>query len=211
MSSIEVQFKDATGKDLETLQVDPEALGGRLRMRLMREAVLVHRAATRVGTASTKRRGERAGTTAKMYRQKHTGRARAGSRRATQRRGGGRPFGPRPRDYSLSIPRKARKLATKSALLGKFMDGEVIVVDSLSFDAPKTAQAAGVLKALNIYGDSCLVVIDDYNDNVYKSFRNIDRVSVMPVKDLNTYDILTHARLVMTKAGFDLVAGGSNE
>jgi len=205
---ISVPLKDTAGNQLETLELDPDVFGGRVRMRLLHEAVLAHRANVRVGTASTKRRRERAGSTAKLYRQKHIGRARAGSSRATQRVGGGRPHGPKPRDYTVALPKKARRLATKSALLGKFRDGEVIVVDQLRFEAPKTAEAVRVLRDLGLTQKSCLVVLDAYDGVVYKSFRNIPDVSVMPVKDLNTYDVLVHSNLLFTRAAFDRITEG---
>jgi len=208
---ISVPVKDSSGNQLESIEIDPDILGGSLRMRLMREAVLVHRNNTRVGCASTKRRRERAGSNAKLYRQKHTGRARVGSSRGTQRVGGGRPKGPKPHDYTMAFPRKARRLATKSALLGKFQDGEVLVVDKLQFDAPKTAEAVRILHDLGVADRSCLVVLADYDVVVHKSFRNVPRLAVMPVRELNTYDILTHARLLITREAFDAIAGGSGD
>ena len=157
----------------------------------------------RQGTAKTKSRAEVAGTTKKMYRQKGTGNARAGSRRSGIRRGGGHIFAKRPRDWTYRLPRKAVQLATRMALAAKLADDEVTLIDELAFDAPKTKDMAAILKALKLDGDSLLVATAEHDVNVYKSARNIADVSVSPVSDLNALSVLQPRRLLMTTAALD--------
>jgi large subunit ribosomal protein L4 len=137
-----------------------------------------------------------------MYRQKGTGNARAGSRRSGVRRGGGHIFAKRPKDWSYRLPRKALQLATRMALAAKISDNEVTLIDELSFQAPKTAEMAAILKALRIEG-VLLVAVEGYDVNVYKSIRNLAGVSVLPVSDLNTLEVLRPKRVLMTRAALD--------
>ena len=164
----------------------------------MREAVIMYEANKRLGTACTKTRSEVAGGGRKPWMQKHTGRARAGSIRSPLWKGGGVVFGPKPRDYSYSIPKKAKRVALRSALLSRFVDNEVIVVDGLDFDSPSTRKMAQLLSTLNING-SCLIVIPERSEFVWKSARNIPLVKVMTVSELNAYDVLKKDKLLMTK------------
>jgi len=138
-----------------------------------------------------------------MYRQKGTGNARAGSRRSGIRRGGGRIFAKRPRDWSYRLPRKALRLATQMAVAAKIADEEVTLIEDLSFEAPKTKEMATILKALKIDGQTLLVAVDGYDVNVHKSIRNLGGVSVLPVADLNALEVLRPRRLLMTKAALD--------
>ena len=138
-----------------------------------------------------------------MYRQKGTGNARAGSRRSNIRRGGGHAFAKKTRDFSYRLPRKAVRLATRMAMAGKIQSEQVVIVDDLKMDAPKTKQVADLLKAMEINGQSTLITTAAHDANVYKSARNIDRVSVSPVTDLNALSILQPQRLVVTKAAMD--------
>ena len=170
----------------------------------MRNAVIMYEANKRVGSASTKRRDQVAGSTRKPYRQKGTGHARAGSRRSPLWRGGGTTFGPKPRDYSYSMPKKARRAALQSALLAKLLDNEIAVIDKLDFEAPKTKRIAALLKSLGI-NDSCLIGIVDNDENLWKSVRNLPRVSVCKVSDFNAYEVLKHKRLLLTKDAFESI------
>jgi len=159
----------------------------------------MYEANKRQGTACTKTRGEVAGGGRKPWVQKHTGRARAGSIRSPLWKGGGVSFGPRPRDYSYAIPKKARKLALYTALSAKVRDNELVVIDNLNFDIPKTKQMVGILKALNIDNSSCLIVIPKANENVWKSARNIPSVKIMTSTELNAYEILRPKKVLLTK------------
>jgi len=150
-------------------------------------------------------RGEVAGSTKKMYRQKGTGNARAGGRRSGVRRGGGHIFAKRPRDFSYRLPRKAVQLATRMALAAKIRDGQVVLIDELSFEAPRTKDMAAILRAVGCDGRSLLVATAAHDVNVYKSARNISQVSVSPVSDLNALSLLTPQRLLFTTAAMDQV------
>ena len=200
-----INILDSTGKKVGTYDIDPTDLAPRINKQLLHDAVVMYQANARQGTFRTKSRAEVAGTTKKMYRQKGTGNARAGSRRSPVRRGGGHTFAKRPRDFSFRLPRKALQLATRMALASKFKDGEVVLIDDLKFDAPKTREMAGVIKALGLTGNSLLVTTADLNVNVYKSARNIDRVEIAPVSGLNALNVLAPKRILMTKAAIEAV------
>src|SRR2546422_10815875 len=124
------------GDTVGTVEIDPEEFGGKINRQLLHDVVLMHLANQRAGTHSTLRRGEVAGSTRKLFRQKGTGNARVGTRRTNKRRGGGTAKGPKPRDYSYSLPKKALRIATRMAVLAKMQDQEVVLVDDLAFDAP---------------------------------------------------------------------------
>src|SRR5687767_4538322 len=147
----------------------------------------MHRANQRAGTHSTLRRGQVAGSTKKLFRQKGTGNARAGTRRSNKRKGGGTAKGPKPRDYSYTMPKKSVRIATRMAVLAKLQDQEVVLVDDLAFDAPKTKEMAGVLKALNLGTTTCLIGTAGYQPQVYKSARNIRGVEILPAGEFNAY------------------------
>ena len=193
---------DRSGAEVGTYDIDPAELAPRINKQLLHDVVVMYQANKRQGSAKTKSRAEVAGSTAKMYRQKGTGNARAGSRRSGIRRGGGHIFAKRPRDYSYRLPHKAVRQATRMALAARISDSEVTLIDELSFEEPKTSQMAEILGALKIEG-TLLVAVDGYDVNVYKSIRNLDGVSVLPVGDLNALEVLSPKRVLMTKAALD--------
>src|SRR5436190_739993 len=133
-----------------TVEIDPADFGGKISRQLMHDVVLMYLANQRAGTHHTLRRGQVAGSTKKLFRQKGTGNARVGPKRSNKRRGGGTSKGPKPRDYEYHLPKKAVRAATRMAILSKFRDGEALVIDELAFSAPKTKEAAGVLKAIKV-------------------------------------------------------------
>src|SRR5690348_14652518 len=137
------------GDSVGTVQVDPDEFGGTVNKQLLHDVVLLHLANKRAGTHSTLRRGEVAGSTKKLFRQKGTGNARVGNKRTNKRRGGGTTKGPKPRDYYYRMPKKAVRAATRMAILSRMQDSEVVLIDDLAFEAPKTKEMAAVLKALN--------------------------------------------------------------
>src|SRR5579884_1168732 len=137
------------GDSVGTVEVDPAVFGGTVNRQLLHDVVLMHLANQRAGTHSTLRRGEVAGSTKKLFRQKGTGNARVGTRRTNKRRGGGTAKGPKPRDYEYRLPKKAVRAATRMAILSKFQDQEAVVPDELRLDGIKTKTMAGILKALN--------------------------------------------------------------
>jgi large subunit ribosomal protein L4 len=163
----------------------------------------MYEANRRLGTVQTKSRGMVAGSTKKIYRQKGTGRARMGPKRSPIRRGGGHAKSRQPKDWGYRLPRKAVALATRMALLSKFQDNEVTILDELSVAVPKTREVAGLLKTLGLAGQSCLLTIEQHNENIWRSARNIDKLSVLPASDLNAYELLHQKRLLVTKAAID--------
>jgi large subunit ribosomal protein L4 len=194
---------DRTGKEVGSYEVDPAEFAPRINKQLLHDVVVMYQSNQRLGTAKSKSRGEVAGTTKKMYRQKGTGNARAGSRRSGIRRGGGHIFAKRPRDWSYRLPRKAVQLATRMAFAAKLRDSEVVLIDELSFDAPKTKDMAAILKAVGLGNTSLLVATAGHDPNVYKSARNIAQVCVSPVADLNALALLTPRRVLLTRAAMD--------
>ncbi|MCS6976811.1 MAG: 50S ribosomal protein L4 [Gemmatales bacterium] len=191
------------GDAVGTVEIDPEDFGGEINRQLLHDVVLMHLANRRRGTHSTLRRGEVAGSTRKLYRQKGTGRARVGSRRTNKRRGGGTAKGPKPRDYEYHLPKKAVRAATRMAILSKFQDNEAVIVEDLNLSAPKTKEMAGILKALKLNGTSCLIGTAGLDASVFKAARNIDGVEVLPTSDFNTYIVLRQKRLLLTKAALE--------
>lgn len=194
-----------TGGEVGSIEIDPSQLAPRISKQLLHDAVVMYQSNLRMGTQQTKTRSQVAGTTKKMYRQKGTGNARAGSRRSGVRRGGGHMKAIRTRDWSYRLPRKALQAATRMALAAKIRDEQVVVIDKLSFDAPKTREMADVLGALKIAGDTVLVTTEAHDANVYKSARNIPRVTVSAVSDLNALSVLKPQRMLVTKAALEAI------
>jgi large subunit ribosomal protein L4 len=196
---IELSVYNTSGQQVDTLRVDESVLGGCIRYALLKQAIVMYHANKRVGTATTKSRGVVAGSTKKVYRQKGTGNARMGPRRAGGKRvGGGMTFAKKPRDFSQRMPKKQRQLARDSAVLAKLRSNSVVIVDGLNFEKPQTREFAGLLKNLKI-DQSCLVAVGDYDLNVHKSARNIRKVDVLPVADLNAAAIVNHKQMLFTK------------
>ena len=181
-----------------SVALDESVLGEGVKKVLLHEAVVRYESRRRSGTHSTKTKSEVAGTGRKPWRQKHTGRARVGMRRSPLWRGGGVTFGPKPRDYSYSMPKGARRAALRMVLFGKLRDNEVKVIDGLSFEGPKTRRMAALLRALGLDG-SCLIVPWSNEPNAYKSARNIPNVRMMRARDLNAYDVLRSKWLLLTR------------
>lgn len=198
---INVTVYNREGKEVDTLQVDEALLGGEVRYPLLKQAIVMYHANKRQGTAATKNRGLVAGSTRKLYRQKGTGHARAGTVRTPVRVGGGVAFAKSVRDFSQRMPKRQRRLARDSAVLAKLQSGSVVVVDELKFEAPKTKEFARVLANLKIER-SCLVTIPQRDDNLYKSARNVPKVSVMAVGDLNAGDICNRQKMLFTREAF---------
>lgn len=199
---ISVPVRNFDGTEAGSYELDPADLAASVNRQLLHDVVVMHEANRRVGTVRTKSRGMVAGSTKKLFRQKGTGRARAGSIRTNVRRGGGHAFGKVPVDHGYRLPRKAVRLATRMALLSKFQDDEAIVLSELSVDEPKTGRIAAGLKALGV-GGSCLLVIENHDPILWKSARNIPNLKVAPAAELNAYDLLHQKNLLITKAAID--------
>ncbi|HZW83478.1 MAG TPA: 50S ribosomal protein L4 [Candidatus Deferrimicrobium sp.] len=187
------------GAQVGEIELNSDVFGVEVNQTVLHSAVVLQLASLRRGTHSTKLRGEVSGGGRKPWRQKGTGRARAGSIRSPLWRGGAILFGPKPRDYGFSMPKKQRRLALKSALSSKVESGKLIVLDELNFDAPKSKQVVELLNNLKVSG-KVLVVTGEFNETVEKSARNIAGVAALEASGLNVYDILHHDTLVVTKA-----------
>ncbi|MHC4138376.1 MAG: 50S ribosomal protein L4 [Planctomycetota bacterium] len=199
---INVQVFDNSGNPLEDISLSEEKFGGKVRRELLRDTIIMHEANHRRGTASTKTRGEVKGGGRKPWKQKHTGRARVGDIRSPIWKGGGVVFGPRPRDYSFSMHRKAKKVALQSAILSKLIDNEVILINELELDSPRTKKMATLLKCLDIR-ESCLIVMREFDETIWKSSRNIYNVKLRVASDLNAYDVIKYKKLLIVKDVLD--------
>jgi large subunit ribosomal protein L4 len=202
----EFDIKDKNNKPVGKVSLPDNVFGVKAKDGVIHNAVVNFLANQRQGTHATKTKGLVSGGGKKPWKQKHTGRARSGSSRSPLWRGGGTVFGPQPRDYSYALPKKARRLALKAALSGKFADGEIVVIDELAFDKPRTKEMVSVLKGLALEGRSVLVVVPEHNEGVTLSARNIPGVTVKRVTDLNSYDVAAHARLLMTKRAVEVLS-----
>lgn len=194
-----IEMKDASGKKVKDAELSAAVFEIEPNVYVMHEVVRSQRAARRQGTHDTLTRGQVRGGGKKPWRQKGTGRARQGTIRAPQWAGGGTVFGPHPRSYAFKVPAKVVKLAMRSALSAKLADGEIVVVDQLSFEKPSTKQAAEVLKNLGLEGRVTIIVPDD-EVNTFLSFRNLSKVRVIGVSELNTLDFIDNKALVLTDA-----------
>jgi large subunit ribosomal protein L4 len=172
----------------------------------MHQAVQMYQDNLRVGTAQAKTRGEVCYTKRKPWRQKHTGRARSGTKSSPVWVGGGVVFGPRARDFSWSMPKKSRRLALKSALLSKFQDSEVLALKALDLDTPRTKVVSEFLKKLGLNGDRVLFVSSEVGANTVLSVRNIPKAAVMRLDDLNAYEVLRHKRIIFTQSALDVLS-----
>jgi large subunit ribosomal protein L4 len=199
-----------SGNQVGTYEVEPTEIAPRVSRQLLHDAVVMYQANLRQGTHKTKGRGEVVGSTKKMYRQKGTGNARAGSRRSGIRRGGGHIFARKPRDYSYRLPRKALQMATRMALASRLQDDEVTLVDELAFSAPATREMAAVLKALGLQGSTTLIATERHDVNAYKSARNLQGVTVAPVSELNALLILRPRRMLLTRGALDAIRAGGH-
>ncbi|MCK4369210.1 MAG: 50S ribosomal protein L4 [Dehalococcoidales bacterium] len=196
---MEVPVYSLSGEVVKNIEVSDSVFAVPFNQAVVHQALVRQRANARQGTSSTKTRGEVAGSTRKLFRQKHTGLARAGSKKSPIRRGGGVTFGPKPRDYRQDMPKKMHQLAIRCVLSAKARDEELKVVEELKFKQPKTKEMAGVLAALGV-DSSALIVTSEPEENVVKSARNLAGIKTMPANILNVVDILSYKTLLMTEA-----------
>jgi len=197
---IEVAVYNQSGTEIEKLQVDEAKLGGEVRRDLLKQAIVFYHANKRQGTVRTLARGEVAGSTRKMFRQKGTGNARTGGIRNPIKKGGGHAKQKRPKDWRQALPKKARQLATRNAILSKFQSDDVRIVDQIKLDQPKTKLVAQMYKALGL-DRSVLLALHGRDETIEKSARNLHRTTLTTVSQLNAWDILRNRTLLMTKAG----------
>lgn len=204
---ISVPIRNVDGSQSGVYEFDPVELCSSINKQLLHDAVVMYESNRRQGTVQTKSRGMVRGSTRKLFRQKGTGRARAGNARTPVRRGGGHAFGKKNRDYSYRMPKKAVRQATRMALLSKFQDGQAIVLSAWGVDAPRTKFVSSALGGLGVAGTSVLIVTDGIDRNVYKSGRNIDGVQVLPACDLNAYVLLRNRNFVVTVPAMNAILG----
>lgn len=199
---IDVPIFNQSGQKIDTFQVDEQKLGGEIRQSLLKQALVMYHANLRQGTAQTQARGEVAGSTRKLFRQKGTGNARQGTIRQPVRKGGGHAKQKRTKDWRQAMPRKARRLARNNAILAKIKSEDIRVVDQFSFEQPKTKLMAQAFKALGI-DRSCVLALADRNETIERSARNIDRTTLTTIDQLNAWDILRHRTLLITRDGLE--------
>lgn len=204
---MKIPVRDREGKTIEEINVSPEVFEVEPNGALVHQVIKAQLAAARRGTAKTKTRAEVRGGGKKPWRQKGTGRARIGSIRAPHWVGGGTVFGPTPRDYSFSVPKKMRTLALKSILSAKAREGRLIILDDFNLAEPKTKEAAIILKNLNVDKKATIVVGEEQNTAV-RSVRNLDKVRVIYSTEINAYDLLDNEYVVMTRAALNSVQEG---
>src|SRR5580698_8259101 len=199
---MKIAIKNIEGKSQGELEVKFELIENGKGTQAVHDAVVAYRAAQRSGTACTKTVGEVAGTNKKPWKQKGTGRARAGSFRSPLWAGGGVVFGPKPRDFSKKISKKTRSLALRKALSERLKAGDILVVDDLKLGTPKTRDFLGVISALELTG-STLIVAHEADKNLTLASRNLSRVAITTTEKLNTYDVLRPDKLLFTRGAFE--------
>ena len=196
---MQVPVYSLSGEVVKNIEISDQVFAVPFNEAVVHQAMVRQQANTRQGTASTKTRSEVSGSTRKLFRQKHTGMARAGSRRSPLRRGGGITFGPKPRSYQQAMPKKMRQLALICVLSAKAGGGELKVLEQLNLSEPKTREMARILSALGV-DSSALIVISEPEENITRSARNLPRVRAMPANLINVVELLSHKVLLMTEA-----------
>jgi len=194
-----IELKDRNNNIIGKINLKDEVFGLQTKSAVLHEGVTNYLANQRQGTHATKTKGLVRGGGRKPFKQKHTGRARAGSSRSPLRRGGGTIFGPQPRDYSYNLPKKAKRVAVKTALSLKISEGAITVIDGFSLTQPKTKDMVTTLKNLGFEGEKVLIVTPEKDEAVILSARNIPGVRVVRVSDLNSYDVVVSHKLLMTR------------
>ncbi len=202
----QAKYYDGASESVSTRDVDLAPLGDKVRARLLRSAVIRYQANLRQGTHSTKTRAEVSRTGRKPFRQKGTGRARAGDFASPLWKGGGTVFGPRPRSHRLGMTAKGRREALKSAVLSKFADNEAAFLDKVSWEQPSAKRAHGILKSLEALDGGAVIVLGSQNETLFKSFRNLRWVEVVPAQDVNAHHILSRRHLVMVDDAYEVMS-----
>lgn len=205
---LEVQVYDADGKAKEKISFDESVFGDKVKTRTLREVIIAYEANRRQGTNNTLNLSDVAGSNKKPWRQKGTGRARTGQKRAPHRHKGSVAHGPHPRSYRVRIPAKMKRLALESALLAKFKAGDVAVVDGLNFEKPKTAKFTRMLRGAGLDRGTLLLGLDKDDRNFYLSARNVPGSMVRQINELNALEVSRQRRLLLTREAFDALKGG---
>lgn len=212
---VKIPVYDAQGKEVRSVDFDESVFGDKVLTKTLHTVVVAYARNKRQGTHSTKTRSDVSGSRRKMWKQKGTGRARAGDKRPPHWRGGGVAHGPHPRNYVRRIPARLRQTALASAMLGKLRDGEVCAVEGLSFEhGPRTKVVAGFLAGAGFRSSegkgSALIATLNHDENLAMSARNLSRTSVRMLRELNAYDLLMHKRLVLTVDALEQLGSGGD-
>src|SRR5687768_13183495 len=212
---IEVPIYNQDGQQVDTYQLDEQKLGGEVRHALIKQAMVMYHANQRQGTSKTKSRSEVSGSTKKLYRQKGTGNARAGTKRSPVRVKGGHAHNKIPRDWSQDMPKKMRRLATRSALLAKLQDGGIKVIDEINLPEPKTKHVAGIWKKLGLDRTVVFALTNneqdkERNQGLFRAGRNLARTRFTTVSQLNAWDILRTRTVLLTRAGLEQFTEGQS-
>ena len=204
---LSIPLYDAQGTPAGDVQIDPKILGGRVRPKLLKQAIVAYQANGRQNTSATRSRGMVVGSTRKLRRQKGTGSARVGTRRTNIRRGGGVAFAKGDQVFKQGLNRKMRRLARDNAILAKARCNDVAVVVDFSFDSPSTKRFVSLLEAVGAQR-GCVVALGDYDDIVYRSGRNIPKTEIRPLSQVSAYDVLRRKKLILTRTAFEALTGG---
>ena len=205
---ITIPIVNIDGQQVDSYELDEQKLGGEVRPALIKQALVMYHANQRQGTAKTKGRGDVEGSSQKMYRQKGTGNARMGTKRSPIRRTGGHAKQKLPKDWSLGMPKKQRRLATKSAILAKIQDGGFVIVDDISIPEPKTKHMAGIWSRLGLDRTVLFALPNDaekkqQNDTLFRAGRNLAQTRFTSVAQLNVWDVLRTNKVLLTRAGLE--------
>ena len=204
---IEVPIYDIKGAKVDTLSIDEAAFGGEVNAALLKQAIVAYHTNSHQGSAATKSRGMVSGSTRKLFRQKGTGNARRGSLRANIMRGGGVTFAKKPNRVRHRMTKACRRKALDSAILAKLLGADMVIVDGLKFDAPKTKPMVALLTKIDVTR-GCVLALADRDDVVYRSSRNIPRVDVRTVAELNAFDVVRRNKMVVTREAIDSLLEG---
>ena len=206
METLTLPIYNTEGKEIDKIKLDADIFVGEINRDAIYQAVVAYRAGQRKGLASTKNRGDVSGGGIKPWRQKGTGRARVGSIRSPLWRHGGVTFGPKPRDFSYSLPAKIKAVALKSSLRAKIKENNFLVLEDFSLSAPKTKEAYAILNNLKIRPKKpALLLLDKWDNNTKLAFRNIDSLKVNLAKDTHVYEVLNARKLIITKEGLGVL------
>ncbi|MHC4840889.1 MAG: 50S ribosomal protein L4 [Planctomycetota bacterium] len=205
---VDVKVYDAEGKEKETISFDESVFGDKVKSRTLREVVLAAEANKRQGNANSKNLSDVSGSNRKPFKQKGTGRARQGQKRAPHRKKGSVAHGPHPRSYTTRVPAKMRRLALESAFLGAFRDGKISVVDGLSFEQPKTRKFTKMLETAGIDKGTMLLGLKSADRNFFLSARNVDGTTIKSVEDFGALDVVKNRRILLTREAFDSLKDG---
>ncbi|MBI3324969.1 MAG: 50S ribosomal protein L4 [Candidatus Omnitrophica bacterium] len=207
---MEISVYDLNGQEIEKLALKPDLWDGAVNLRLLNQAAHMYRSNLRAGTASTKTRGDVSGGGKKPWKQKHTGRARAGSIRSPLWRHGGVIFGPHPRDFRYRLPKAIRRNALLESLKGKLKDQQLVVVQELAAKEPKTKPFARLAHLFGVERKS-VIVLEAFSEPIVKSLRNLARFELRRCDDLNAFDVLTAQKVLITKTAWQRVEGRLNQ